>query len=184
MKKENKINTSNRKCRIFNQKWEKHYFFTHLNKKCVCLICNETVALIKEYNIRRHYNTKHSNFDNYTREKREQQFNKLKCILPIKILNNLIPLDNLIKQQNILLRPNVLQFNSTIASYEIAKLIVENSKTFSDGEFIKKCINKIIDIICPEKLPEINCVSLSRSTIVRRIEELSINIKKTNFKKS
>ena len=34
------------------------------NKK-LCLICNETIADLKEYNIKRHYETKH--FQNYSK---------------------------------------------------------------------------------------------------------------------
>jgi hypothetical protein len=35
----------------FNEKWEKKYFFINVNNKCVCLICNVTVAVSKKCNV-------------------------------------------------------------------------------------------------------------------------------------
>lgn len=38
------------------------YFFVQLKEgdKAVCVICTETIAVLKEYNIRRHYDTKYA----------------------------------------------------------------------------------------------------------------------------
>ena len=33
--------------------------YLEVNAKPVCLICNQHVAVLKEYNIRRHYDTQH-----------------------------------------------------------------------------------------------------------------------------
>ncbi|GBN59585.1 hypothetical protein AVEN_155333-1 [Araneus ventricosus] len=41
-------------CRAFNE-WTWKYFFTVVKDKPVCLICNEAVAVFKEYNISRHF---------------------------------------------------------------------------------------------------------------------------------
>ena len=46
--------------RCFQEKWTLQYLFVDFKSKPVCLICNETVAVMKEYNIKRHYETKHS----------------------------------------------------------------------------------------------------------------------------
>ena len=50
----------------FNEKWIIHkyfseYFFSE-NADCrpLCLICNQTVNVNKEYNIKRHYDSKHA----------------------------------------------------------------------------------------------------------------------------
>jgi len=45
--------------RIFNEKWSISYFFIEINRKAVCLVCRETVSVFKEFNIKRHYETKH-----------------------------------------------------------------------------------------------------------------------------
>lgn len=47
-------------CRLFKEEWAWKYFFTEYNCKPVCLICNEAVAVFKDFNLARHFNTKHS----------------------------------------------------------------------------------------------------------------------------
>ena len=47
-------------CRVFNQTWTSKYFFTEVKGKDVCLVCGEQVAVLKDYNLNRHYNTKHA----------------------------------------------------------------------------------------------------------------------------
>ena len=58
---------------------------------------------------------------------------------------------------------NKRQENATIASYEVAELIAQHGKPFSDGDFIKQCLTKVAEIICPEKMQEFNNVSMSRN---------------------
>lgn len=43
-------------CRLFNARWNSDYY----NNAVLCLICNETIPVLKEYNIHKHYKTKHS----------------------------------------------------------------------------------------------------------------------------
>uniref|UniRef100_A0A3P9NQ89 DUF4371 domain-containing protein n=1 Tax=Poecilia reticulata TaxID=8081 RepID=A0A3P9NQ89_POERE len=74
-------------------------------------------------------------------------------------------------------RANKIQENATTASYEVGKLIAQHGKPFSDGDFIMQCLIKVTEIMCPEKVPEFNNVSLSRNTEVWRIEDLSANLK-------
>jgi hypothetical protein len=38
----------------FNEKWENKYFFINANNKCMCLICNASVAVSKKCNVERH----------------------------------------------------------------------------------------------------------------------------------
>ena len=49
-------------CRIFKDEWSWKNMFTSVSNKAVCLLCQETVAVFKEYNLRRHHQTKHLNF--------------------------------------------------------------------------------------------------------------------------
>ena len=46
-------------CHIFKDEWTWKYFYTVFRDKPLCLICNKTVAVYKEYNISRHFNSKH-----------------------------------------------------------------------------------------------------------------------------
>ncbi|XP_025420898.1 general transcription factor II-I repeat domain-containing protein 2-like [Sipha flava] len=52
----------------------------------------------------------------------------------------------------------------------------KESQSFSDGEFVKKCMLHVIDEICSENKCLFEQVSLSRQTITRRIEDLGLNL--------
>ena len=54
-------------------------------------------------------------------------------------------------------------------------MIAKKSKPFSDGEFVKECLHRVADVLCPEK-EQFGQISLSRQTIARRIEELGNSI--------
>jgi hypothetical protein len=47
------------KYRIFQEKWTDEYFCVSMNGKALCLICNESISVFKDYNIARYYNSKH-----------------------------------------------------------------------------------------------------------------------------
>ena len=50
-------------CLVFNKKWGEKYFFVEAdNHTANCLICGESIAVLKEHNLRRHYETKHQIF--------------------------------------------------------------------------------------------------------------------------
>ena len=45
----------------FNKKWTSKYFFIeNADSRTLCLICYQTVNVNKEYNIKRHYDSKHA----------------------------------------------------------------------------------------------------------------------------
>jgi hypothetical protein len=46
-------------CKILQEKWTDEYFCVSMNGKALCLIFSESIAVLKEYNIARHYNSKH-----------------------------------------------------------------------------------------------------------------------------
>ncbi|PNF22492.1 hypothetical protein B7P43_G14846, partial [Cryptotermes secundus] len=71
-------------CRAFNEEWGVKYFFIQSNSKAnaVCLICKDTVAVLKEYNIRRHYDTKHaSTFSQFKEKQRSDKLESLRRCL-------------------------------------------------------------------------------------------------------
>jgi hypothetical protein len=43
----------------FNEKWADLYF-VETDGMSVCLICQESISAVKEYNLKRHYDTKHA----------------------------------------------------------------------------------------------------------------------------
>lgn len=62
LSKKRKVDTENR---TFKTEWTDAYMFIlpAASSKPVCLICSETVALIKSGNVKRHYETKHKAFE-------------------------------------------------------------------------------------------------------------------------
>ncbi|XP_006889845.1 PREDICTED: general transcription factor II-I repeat domain-containing protein 2-like [Elephantulus edwardii] len=65
--------------RMFQEKWERAYFFVEVQSVPTCLICKQSMSVSKEYNLRRHYQTNHGKrFDQYTEQARERKLQELK----------------------------------------------------------------------------------------------------------
>lgn len=65
-------------CRVFNEKWSLDYFVIYSGDKIICLICKESISVLKEYNIRRHYETKHkATFSKFTEKLRLDKLQSL-----------------------------------------------------------------------------------------------------------
>lgn len=150
--------------RTFQEKWTQEYLFVIYKEKPICLICNESVAVLKEYNLKRHYNTKHlQKYESLTGQLRSDRIEKLR--------------KNLAGQQNIFVKRSEEAEDVVRASYIISKKVAEYSKPFSEGEFVKECLIELANILCPEKRKKFAEVSLSRRTVTRRIDAMAENIK-------
>nr|XP_057931891.1 general transcription factor II-I repeat domain-containing protein 2 [Doryrhamphus excisus] len=160
----NKKRKVDREGRRFQDKWKFEYFFTEIRNNCVCLICQETVAVFKEFNIKRHYQTKHASYDKLTGNERGEKVKQLEAVLTA--------------QQSFFTRVRESNENATKASYEVATLIAKHCKPFTEGEFIKDCVMKMVEKICPAKKQEFANICLARNTVVRRIEDVSLDIKR------
>ncbi|KAL4143577.1 hypothetical protein QTP88_005895 [Uroleucon formosanum] len=135
------------------------------SRKAVCLVCRETVSVFKEFNIKRHYETKHeAKFGNLKGELRVTKLEAFKKDIHTQNVSNLF------KKQNST-KTNVVQ-----ASYKVANLIASETKPLSEGDFIKKCILTVVEEIIPEKLELFKEIGLSRNTITRRVENIGNNI--------
>ena len=78
-KKTRKVDSEGRR---FQERWELQYFFTENQGNCVCLICKEAVALFKDFNVKRHYQTKHANtYDKLTGSDRAEKVKQLQAAL-------------------------------------------------------------------------------------------------------
>ncbi|KAL3859345.1 hypothetical protein ACJMK2_009570 [Sinanodonta woodiana] len=150
-------------CRIFNEQWTYDYFFTQYKERAVCLICQNIVSVFKEYNLRRHYETQHKD--------------KYDCLVGDVRKNKILKLKNtLTTQQNVFVKQKQLNISSLRASFQVAKLIACTGRPFVDGEFFKECLLSVAKEMCPEKADLFSTVSLSGSTITRRIEEMGDNL--------
>ena len=48
--------------RAFKEEWKNNFVFVNHLGRPACLICYESIAVNKEYNIKRHYESKHKLF--------------------------------------------------------------------------------------------------------------------------
>lgn len=132
LSKKRKVDTE---CRIFQEKWTSFYMFTEVNGKPVCLVCMRQVSVLKEYNIRRHYETQHGEkYNSLHRELRKQKVNEM--------------LVGLRKQQSVFTRSRDVSDAAVKASNVIASQVALASKLYSEGEFVKNCMLKAAEIVC------------------------------------
>eukprot|EP00073_Rattus_norvegicus_P019526 XP_006229072.2 PREDICTED: mediator of RNA polymerase II transcription subunit 25 isoform X4 [Rattus norvegicus] len=68
--------------RVFREKWERDYFFVEVKSMPTCLICKKNVSVLKEYNLKRHYESQHSrSYGQYTAQSRDTLLQELKRAL-------------------------------------------------------------------------------------------------------
>ena len=156
-------------CRVFNKEWITKYFFTEVRPTAVCLICQETVAVFKEYNISRHFATKHANYASKQSTK-ERAAQRLMAYLQ--------------SQQNFFRRQTASQDSITKASFVLGFKLAKASKPFSEGEFLKECMVETAGLLCPENKDKFEKISLSRRTVTRRVELIDEDIASKLQKKS
>ena len=82
----------------------------------------------------------------------------------------------LLAQQNTSVYQAQLNQSSVRASFQVVQLLASSDKPFADGEFVKKCLKAVAEEVCPEKKDVFSVMSLSVSTITRRIEEIRGNV--------
>ncbi len=110
--------------RQFQEKWEMECFFVDHRGTPTCLICTEKVAVYKEYNVRRHYSTRHA--EEYTKYQGDERNNRVanlkKCLL---------------WQQDLFMKTSKEHESAVEASYMVSEMIARAGKPFKEGEFIK-----------------------------------------------
>ena len=119
--------------------------------------------MFKEYNLKRHFQTKHANFG-HNLSKQELQKKATDLVKSLK------------QQQTVFEKTSSLQRNATEASFVLANKIAKLNKSFAEAEFIKDCIIDAVSVVCPEVKSKVEAISLSRRTIVRRIDAIAVNI--------
>ena len=145
--------------RVFNESWTFDYFVISHADSALCLICHESIKTLKTFNIKRHYESRHKNYFSLQGDVRSNKITSLK--------------KSVSAQQNIF-KSKASEIESCVrASYQVTKYLCEKGKPLTDGEFVKECMLKTVKEICPEKLSLFQNVSLSASTVTRRMEDLS-----------
>ena len=114
---------------FFSLNGKLHIFFIEWKGK-PCLICNQTVAVCKEFNLKRHYDTNHkSKFDCYTEKIRMDTLSSLKSKPQ--------------GQQSMLTKANTESEEALKSSFIIALEIAKRSIPFIECGFIKDCMLKL-----------------------------------------
>ncbi|XP_066945264.1 general transcription factor II-I repeat domain-containing protein 2A-like [Macrobrachium rosenbergii] len=152
--------------RKFNIQWTEKYFVSVLFGNIICLLCNDKISVCKEYNIKRHYASKHeSEYQTFNEERRKTKIEEL---------------TKAIRSQQASLQKHVVKTGTcTKVSYLIAEKLAKKGKPLVDGELIKECIVIAFNEYCPDKVNLVKETCLSHQTIGRRIDDLGDNIEGT-----
>lgn len=156
--------------RSFNDDWTEKYAFimpTFRNASPVCLICNETVAVAKEYNLRRHHHTKHSNFKISYPEQSEARQRKIAALKSAYSHASGIITRTLTDQERV-----------TCASLQAAWVLCRHNRPFTESEVLKECMITVLEELAPDKsmdrvIASVKQVPLSASTNARRVHVLA-----------
>ncbi|UYV81898.1 hypothetical protein LAZ67_21000070 [Cordylochernes scorpioides] len=62
------------------------------------------------------------------------------------------------------------------ASYVLSEMIAKHSKPFTEGDFIKECLIKAAEIVCPGSVKTFQAISLSQNTVVERVTDMARNL--------
>ena len=58
----------------------------------------------------------------------------------------------LANQHSLMAKPKADTKNAARGSFHVSNLLANKLQPFSDGEFVKECMNILVDKICPEKV--------------------------------
>lgn len=118
----NKKRKSEEEMRVFKSSRTEDFFVVEHFGWNWYLICQETITVIKEYNIKRHYTTQQAiKFDNIVSQQRTNHINLVK--------------QSIISQQSFLKVANKSSKAETKVNFLIAESIDERIKQFSDKKF-------------------------------------------------
>jgi len=148
---ENKRRKIESEGRVFNPEWTNKYLFTVVNSKILCHVCRKVVSVPKEYNLRRHFETNHQNLANLDPHEKSLKAESLRV--------------NLCSEQNFFKLSGNESATATRVSFEISRKIASAGKSFTEGEFIKKCMLSAVSSICPNETKKFKNISLSRTTV-------------------
>jgi hypothetical protein len=106
--------------RPFQHNWTEDYYFI-LNKGLpVCLLCNESISVNKEYNLKRHFTSRHVDHQKIDGQLRKDEIQKLK--------------KNLDTQQQMFNKQRTQNHSIIKASFVLSEKIEKHSKSFGEGE--------------------------------------------------
>jgi hypothetical protein len=178
--KQRKVDFENR---LFQDSWTENYLFvlSPSGNKPVCLLCNESIAVVKQSNIKRHFEKKHATFN--------EQFPIASQIRKDKVTSLK---SNVARSQLVLVRSMTKQEKAMEASLRVTWLIAKKKKPFTDAELVKDCVLAVVESVCDEKdkpglTAAVKEIPLSDTTAGRRVDilgEKSFDILRASIQKS
>lgn len=165
--KKRKIDSENR---MFHESWTEDYFFIlpdRSNSRPTCIICQETISVIKSGNVKRHFETKHKEYDTKYPPKSAVRTSKIAALKASFHSSTLI----LTKSMN-------LSENATEASMRIVWILGRHKKSFRDAEVVKECMIAASSVLFADSksVETVKQVPLSDSTAMRRSDDLAENV--------
>ena len=121
---------------------------------------------MKEFNVKRHYETCHSKYKEYIGERRKLKIKNLKSGF---------------EQQTNFFKEKQESESVTKAALAVSSLIAKRMKPFTDAEFIKECTLAIVNEVCPKKKLLFDSIPLSVKTVTPKVQ-LSLKILNCNLK--
>lgn len=163
--------------RQFNPAWTNKYLFIlppHPNAKPMCLICNECVAVFKDYNVRRHHSEKHQTFRTNFPEGSQERVAKVQSLIA-----------SYKRSSTTMVRSFTAQERATAASLRVSWILAKKKRPFTDSETVKDCMLAVVDeVINDDKIKTsvasaIKNVPLSDTSNIRRVEILAADVYET-----
>ena len=142
--------------------------FVKRNSKPFCLICQASLAHFTASNFQRHFRSLHANVN--------REFLKTTKLRKHKLITLKSQAE---KQIQVFQKITKHSKTATLASHQVAWSIARAKKPYNEGEFIKKCLCYIVEILSSEnnKLKRmLSDVQLSRHTVERKISDINMVI--------
>ena len=79
-------------------------------------------------------------------------------------------------QQNLFTKATAKSDAAVKTSFVVAKEIIRASKCCLESAFLKQCMLKICEHVCPDQIQTFSNISLSRNTIAVRVRKLADNL--------
>ena len=149
--------------RAFKEEWKEQYTFILPtgSSNPHCLICSQSVALVKSNNLKRHYESRHGGFEKMYKQGTEERKKK------IRLLNSQYE-----KSTMILANTMTAQEKATECSLRIAWILGRHKKPFTDAEVVKECMIQTAETLFDGKqrdeiIDKVKQILLSDSTAMR-----------------
>ncbi len=169
LSKKRKVDSENR---AFNPEWTDSFMFILPtgSTKPVCLICSETVALIKSGNVKRHYETKHKGYEQTYLLKSEGRSQKISSLQA-----------QYEQSTRILSHTFTAQQRAHECSLRVAWILGQHKKPFTDGGVVKECMTAVAETLLEGKQKQELCdkikqIPMSTSSATKKSQILAQDV--------